>query len=107
MYTFDPDRHYLVLTQKAGSSLRSLCNYRAAKEQQLRNMLVPALKHGIVVAEYEDTKGRGRAVEMECESYWNYGTTFRATIMFGVDMQGKPKMSPDGKKQCVFLVGVE
>ena len=101
---FNPDTHFLILTRKGADQLRRKVNYQDADVERLRNMLVCVLSEAKIVCEYEDR--RGLVTELKCESTWEFGTTFVATVIYGTDHNGRPMLSPDGKMRSTFLTEV-
>lgn len=105
MNVVDTARHYLVVTRRAAESFARMTGAQGVGEPALRSVLLSCLRDARPVAEWQKPYGRLLRVRFSLE--WG-GKVFLCggALSYG-ERGGQPILAHDGKKQMVFLVGLD
>ena len=99
----DSDKHYLVLTNRAGDQLRALLAQPTAVVSDLRRLMLGVLREGEVVGEYQDRRGRGLANVVRGWCRAGGGVMLEVVVIYAVWHDHPPVMSKDGLRRMVYL----
>ena len=94
------ENDFIVLTKKAAQSFREMAGIDM-DEKTIRAIILKSLTYGKCVHSREEEKGDLRIIRTRVYSFPH---ECEVMLVWGKDGNGNPCMSPDGKKQVVFIV---
>ena len=94
------DKEFLVLTRPAAASLRRLLDDPLAQESDLRAMILAATRTAKLLRLFPAARGLTRVLQLDLKKGY---TLCVGTFVWGRSRDGGLKLSPDGKRQVVYL----
>lgn len=91
---------FLVLTHKGADAIRKATGEHSISMENLRCVIVAALNGATITKEYSTRLGDVKEVDVSLAAF---NSRFRLSLVWGKTWDGKSIMSPDGKRQVIFL----
>lgn len=95
---FNPDDNFLVITKRAADAVRYAANDPSLNGNDVRSAVVYALHTASHVTSYDGQTGPTTILQAVI-----FHRVCLLEIVQGLDISGKPRLAPDGKKTMAFL----